>query len=80
MPLKCIFFAPTAAKITVFLSFMLVYRAYLDKHKTLSLASLAAGQKRSIFSFVLVYRTPLDKQKTLDFPAGAKKDFRRICY
>ena len=46
---------------------MLVYRASLDKHKTLSFASLAAGQNRSIFSFVLVYRTPLDKQKNQNY-------------
>ena len=80
MPLKCIFFAPAAAKITVFLSFMLVYRASLDKHKTLSFASLAAGQNRSIFSFVLVYRTPLDKQKTQNYArCRREKYFRRIC-
>ncbi len=62
------------------LSFMLVYRASLDKHKTLSFASLAAGQNRSIFSFVLVYRTPLDKQKTQNYTrCRREKDFRRIC-
>ena len=62
------------------LSFMLVYRASLDKHKTLSFASLAAGQNRSIFSFVLVYRTPLNKQKTQNYArCRREKDFRRIC-
>ena len=31
------------------LSFMLVYRASLDKHKTLGFASLAAGQNHCVF-------------------------------
>ena len=39
MLLKCNFFAPAAA-ITMFLSFMLVYRAPLDKHKTLNVDPL----------------------------------------
>ena len=34
----------------MFLSFMLVYRASLDKQKTLSFASLA-GQNHSVFKF-----------------------------
>ena len=39
MLLKCNFFAPAAA-ITVFLSFKLVYRTPLDKHKTLNVDPL----------------------------------------
>ena len=46
---------------------MLVYRASLDKQKTLSFAPLAAAKIIVFKSFMLVYRTPLDKQKTLNF-------------
>ena len=44
IPLKCIFFA-SAAGIIVLLCFMLVYRALLDKHKTLNFDQLQARKK-----------------------------------
>ena len=45
MPLKYKIFAPAAGKITVFFSFMLVYRAPLDKHKTMDFGPLQARKK-----------------------------------
>ena len=47
---------------------MLVYRAPLHKHKTLSFClRLRRAQITVFFSFMHVYRAPLDKHKTLNF-------------
>ena len=81
MPLKCNFFAPEAGQHSV-LVFMLVYRAPLHKHKTLSFClSLRWAQITVFFSFLHVYRALLDKHKTLNFDpmqARKKKNFRGI--
>ena len=69
------FFSRLQRTIIVCLCFMLVYRAPLHKHKTLSFClSLRRAQITVFFSFLHVYRAPLDKHKTLNFdPMQARK-------